>query len=281
MAEALVLGGGGVAGIAWMTGLLAGLADSGQDVVGADVIVGTSAGSTVAAQLGSGLSLEELYARQAEPERQSAEIPADVDLENFGAQMFALLESASAPADMRRAVGRFALDAETVSESERRAVIESRLPSHAWPARTLRIVAVDAETGEPRVFDGSSGVSLVDAVAASCAVPGVWPPATVDGRRYVDGGVRSAENADYAVGATRVLVIAPMGGSELFPSEKPLAKAIEELRASGAGVALIEPDEASRTAIGANPLDPSTRTPAAEAGRAQGRGLKIEWSSPA
>ncbi|MFD4527689.1 patatin-like phospholipase family protein [Streptomyces sp. NPDC058470] len=280
MAEALVLGGGGVAGIAWMTGLLAGLADAGQDVAGAEVIVGTSAGSTVAAQLGSGLSLEELYARQVEPERQAAEIPADVDLESFGAQLFALLESASSLPDMRRAVGRFALDAETVSESARRAVIESRLPSHEWPARTLRIVAVDAETGEPQVFDSSSGVRLVDAVAASCAVPGIWPPATVHGRRYIDGGIRSNENADYAAGATQVLVIAPLGTAQLFPSEKPLAKAIEELRAAGAGVAMIEPDEASRTAIGANPLDPSTRTPAAEAGRAQGRLLKIEWSSP-
>lgn len=278
MAEALVLGGGGVAGIAWMTGLLAGLADAGQNVAGADVIVGTSAGSTVTAQLGSGLSLEELYARQAEPERQAAEIMAEVDLEDFGTQLGALLQGASTAAEMRRAAGRFALDAETVTESERRAVVESRLPSHEWPARTLRIVAVDAETGEPRVFDSASGVSLVDAVAASCAVPGVWPPATVDGRRYIDGGVRSNENADYAVGAARVLVIAPMGTTELFPSEKPLAKAIEELRADGARVAMIEPDEASWTAIGANPLDPSTRTPAAEAGRAQGRRLKIEWS---
>ncbi|MEV7345871.1 patatin-like phospholipase family protein [Streptomyces sp. NPDC093544] len=278
MAEALVLGGGGVAGIAWMTGLLAGLADAGQDVTGADVIVGTSAGSTVAAQLGSGVSLEELYARQAEPERQNAEIMVEVDLESFGAQLFELLQSSSTTAEMRRGAGRFALDAETVAESERRAVIESRLPSHEWPTRTLKIVAVDAETGEPRVFDSASGVSLVDAVAASCAVPGVWPPATVDGRRYIDGGVRSNENADYAVGATQVLVFAPLGSTELFPSEKPLAKAIEELRAAGAAVAMIEPDEASRTAIGANPLDPSTRAPAAEAGRAQGRALKIEWS---
>jgi NTE family protein len=101
---------------------------------------------------------------------------------------------------------------------------------------------------------------------------------TIDGRRYIDGGVRSNENADYAAGASRVLVIAPMGTAQLLPSEKPLAQALEELRAGGAEVAVVEPDEASRAAIGANPLDPSTRTPAAEAGRAQGRGLKIEWT---
>ncbi|MGW3248111.1 patatin-like phospholipase family protein [Streptomyces sp. NPDC001070] len=279
MTEALVLGGGGVAGIAWITGLLAGLADAGRDVTGAEVLVGTSAGSTVAAQLGSGLSLEELYARQTEPELQSAEIMADVDLANFGARIADVLRDAATVPDMRRAVGRYALDAETVSEAERRRVIESRLPSLDWPtSRALRIVVVDAETGQPRLLDSASGVNLVDAVAASCAVPGVWPPATIDGRRYVDGGVRSTANADYAAGASRVLVIVPMGAAELFPSEKPLERAVQELRAAGAEVAVIDPDEASLAAIGTNPLDPSTRRPAAEAGRAQGRGLKIAWN---
>ena len=57
------------------------------------------------------------------------------------------VDHATGIAEMRRAVGRFALGASTVTEPERRAVIESRLPSHTWPARTLKIVAVDAETG--------------------------------------------------------------------------------------------------------------------------------------
>ena len=278
MAEALVLGGGGVAGVSWMIGLLTGLADAGQDVTAVDTIVGTSAGSTVAALLGSGLSLEELYARQTEPALQAAEIMADVDLESFGAQIADLLRGATTVTEMRQAVGRVALGTATVSEPERRAVIESRLPSHAWPALALKIVALDAESGQPRVFDKDSGVSLVDAVAASCAVPGVWPPVTIDGSRYVDGGVRSNENADYAVGASRVLVLAPLRDAQLFPTDKTLDQAVEELRATGAEVAIIGPDEASLAAIGPNPLDPSTRTPTAEAGRAQGRGQKIEWS---
>ncbi|MFS4105063.1 patatin-like phospholipase family protein [Streptomyces sp. PD-S100-1] len=277
MTEALVLGGGGVGGIAWITGLLAGLADKGQDVTGADLIVGTSAGSAVAAQLGSGLSLEELYARQAEPSSQTAEIMAELDLEAFAAQLGAALASGDGP-QLRRAVGELALRAETVPEAERRAVIESRLPRHAWPTRRLRIVAVDARSGEARVFDATSGVSLVDAVAASCAVPGVWPPVTIGGRRYVDGGVRSMANADFAAGASRVLVIVPMGTVEPFPSETPLERTLADLRAQGAEVAVIEPDEASKAAIGTNPLDPATRTPAAEAGRAQGRALTIEWA---
>ncbi|MFF7209564.1 patatin-like phospholipase family protein [Streptomyces sp. NPDC008238] len=279
MTDALVLGGGGVAGIAWTTGLLAGLADAGQDVTGAEVLVGTSAGATVAAQLGSGLSLDELYARQTEPGLQSAEIMAEVDLTDFGAGIAEVLQGAASVPDMRRAVGEYALGAETVPEAERRRVIASRLPSHDWPAsRTVRIVAVEAHTGRPQVFDASSGVDLVDAVAASCAVPGIWPPVTIDGRRFVDGGVRSASNADYAAGASRVLAILPMGTAELFPSERPLEQAVAQLRAAGAEVAMVGPDEASVAAIGTNPLDPATRRPAAEAGRAQGRELRLEWS---
>ncbi|MFJ2958891.1 patatin-like phospholipase family protein [Streptomyces sp. NPDC087270] len=279
VAEALVLGGGGVAGVAWMTGLLAGLAEAGQDATAADLIVGTSAGSTVAAQLGSGLSLAELYARQVEPRLQAAEIMVEVDLAGFGAQIEAVLREATTAQQIRRAVGAFARGATTVPEAERRAVIESRLPSYDWPARAMKIVAVDAESGEPRVFDRTSGVDLVDAVAASCAVPGVWPPVTIDGRGYVDGGVRSNDNADYAAGSSRVLVLSPLGSVQLLPSEKPLAQAVDELRAGGAEVAVVEPDEASHAAIGENPLDPSTRGPAAAAGRAQGRGLTIEWTT--
>ncbi|MFJ9815726.1 patatin-like phospholipase family protein [Streptomyces sp. NPDC101151] len=278
MTEALVLGGGGVGGIAWITGLLAGLADTRQGMTGADLLLGTSAGATVAAQVGSGLGLEELYARQVDPARQAAEIMAEMDLEKFAAEIGAALGASASVPEMRRAVGRMALAARTVPEPERRAVIESRLPSHGWPERALKVVAVDAESGEARVFDKDSGVPLVDAVAASCAVPGVWPPVTIDGRRYVDGGVRSMANVDHAAGADRVLVLAPMGTADPFPSEQPLEVAVEELRARGAEVVVVTPDEASLAAIGDNALDPSTRRPAAEAGRAQGRTVRLPWS---
>ncbi|WP_435642798.1 patatin-like phospholipase family protein [Streptomyces sp. H49] len=275
MTEALVLGGGGVGGIAWMTGLLAGLADTGQDVTGAGLLVGTSAGAAVAAQLGGGLGLEELYARQVDPARQAAEIMAELDLEKFTAEIGAAMATAASPADLRRAVGRMALGARTVGEPERRAVIASRLPVHAWPDRALKIVAVDAESGASRILDRDSGVPLVDAVAASCAVPGVWPPVTIGDRRYVDGGVRSVANVDLAAGADRVLVLLPLGAAEPFPSDHPLDRAVAELRARGAEVTLVVPDEASTAAIGPNPLDPATRRPAAEAGRAQGRTLEL------
>lgn len=275
--QALVLGGGGVAGIAWTTGLLTGLAGHGQDLTGADLLVGTSAGAAVAAQVTSGVPLEELFARQADPARQTPEIPAEIDFEKFAADFGGAVTGSTSPAEVRRAVGRLALAAETVSEEDRRAVVEARLPVHDWPAQRLVIVAVDAETGEPRRFDRASGVSLVDAVAASCAVPGIWPAVTIDGRRYVDGGVRSAENADYATGSTRVTVVSPLGVDAPLPMEKPLLTVLDDLRAAGAEVALVTPDEASLAAIGQNPLDPATRTPAAEAGRAQGAALRLSW----
>ncbi|MGW4521581.1 patatin-like phospholipase family protein [Amycolatopsis sp. NPDC004378] len=276
--QALVLGGGGVAGIAWTTGVLTGLAEHGQDLTGADLLVGTSAGAAVAAQVTSGVPLDELFARQADPARQTPEIPAEIDFEKFAAAFGDVVTGTTAPAELRRAMGELALRAETVSEQDRRAVIEARLPVHDWPEQCLVIVAVDAETGEPRRFDRASGVSLVDAVAASCAVPGIWPPVTIDGRRYVDGGVRSAENADYATGFTRVTVVSPMGTDAPLPMEKPLLTVLDDLREAGAEVTLITPDEASLAAIGENPMDPAARTPAAEAGRAQGAALTLSWT---
>jgi NTE family protein len=269
--HALVLGGGGVAGIAWMTGLLAGLADAGQDVTSADVIIGTSAGANVAAQLGSGLSLAELFARQVEPELQSRELAAVINWEKFAADIEPYLAGASTPVEQLGSFGRFALDADTVPEPERIAVIESRLPSREWPVTPTKLTAVDCVSGELAVFDASSGVSLVEAVAASSAVPGIWPPVTIGGRRYMDGGVRSPDNADLAAGFTRVTVISPLGLESPLPTPLPLRDVLAGLKDGGATVTLLSPDEASVAAIGTNALDPATRVPAATAGRAQGR----------
>jgi NTE family protein len=269
--HALVLGGGGVAGIAWMTGLLAGLADAGQDVTGADLVIGTSAGANVAAQLGSGLPLEELFARQADPALQSRELMAVIDWEKFAADLQPHLARTSTPAGQLRGFGRFALDADTVPEPERVAVIESRLPSREWPLTPMKLTAVDCVSGELAVFDAASGVSLVDAVAASSAVPGIWPPVTIEGRRYMDGGVRSPDNADLAAGAGRIVVISPLGLDSPLPTPLPLRDVLASLKDGGATVTLISPDDASAAAIGPNALDPATRLPAATAGRAQGR----------
>jgi len=269
--RALVLGGGGVAGIAWMTGLLFGLSEEGVDLRNAGFILGTSAGSAVAAQLGCPLSLDQLYLRQVDPALQTREITPDPRLLRQLLEAFPTIATTCDRAELTRKVGQWALQAPTVSEAERRAVVAGRLPAHAWPDRLLCITAVDTVTGEIRIFDRLCGTGLVDAVAASCAVPGVWPPVTIDGRRYMDGGVRSSDNADLAEGYARVVILSPNGVRADEIVAFPLKEQIEILEDAGAQTYLVEPDNLSRSAIGVNPLLPETRKPAAEAGRTQGR----------
>lgn len=275
--RALVLGGGGVAGIAWLTGVIAGLAREGTDVTGADLLVGTSAGAAVGAQIGSGLPIDELFARQADPALQNRELvpSGGVTVAEFSEIWMRLAEENDDPAAIRRGLGARALAADTVPEAERRAVIEARLPVHAWPSRELKVTAVNALTGELRVFDRDSGAGLVDAVSASCAVPMIWPPVTIGGVRYVDGGVRSLNNLDLAAGHGRVLVVAPM-------EDPALEVDIAAVNEKGGRVEVVSPDEVSLAAFGTDPLSPSTRTPSADAGLAQGKALAAKigpfWS---
>lgn len=274
--RALVLGGGGVAGVAWETGLLLGLADRGADLT-ADLVVGTSAGATTAAQLTSGTGLAELYRRQTEPTAQVRELVPTVSLLALLDEMAARTEGLADPADRRRAIGALALTADTPDPAARHAVIAARLAGAGWPADDLRITAVDAVSGDVRVFTAADGVDLVDAVAASCAVPGIWPPVEIGGRRYVDGGAASTNHADLATGATAVLVLAPMQ-----PDRAPeLAEEVARLRTTGAEVEVVHPDEASVAAIGPDPLDPAVRAASAQAGRRQASALSLRWTRPA
>jgi NTE family protein len=271
--RALVLGGGGITGIAWEIGVLAGLAEAGVDLTGADLVVGTSAGSVVGAQLTSGADLEALFARQLEPPtgEQAARMTRSALL-RYG---LAALRSRRDDVGFRRRIGALALAAEraglTATEQERLDVIGSRLVSREWPDRDLRITAVDAQSGEFRVLDRTSGVPLLQAVAASCAVPGVYPPVTIDGRRYVDGGMRSAANADLAEGHDRVVVLAPIPRGM-----GPLASVDAQVTGMVARVAVVSPDDASRRAIGRNVLDPAARAPSARAGRAQAAEVAVQ-----
>ncbi len=274
--RALVLGGGGVTGVAWETGLLFGLAEAGVDLTSADLFVGTSAGSVVAAQVAGGAALDELFATQ------TAAASGEIAARMSPGALLRFLAAMAWPGDPQRArarLGRAALRARTVPEVERRGVIERRLPRHEWPEQRLLIPAVNAVTGAAVVFDRESGVPLVDAVAASCAVPLVWPPVTISGQRYMDGGVRSIANADLAKGCERVVVIAPTTAA-LRRGDRIAA----QLASLGPGVhaVTVSPDAAARAAIGPNVLDPSRRAASALAGRAQagavaGR-VRIVWA---
>ncbi len=260
--RALVLGGGGLAGIAWHAGMLLGLSDAGLDLDAADLIVGTSAGATVAAQVASGMTPRECFERQVDPALQNRELrPAGMSVAELWDTMARLIEEVADPEERRRRIGAMALAADTVGEPVRRAVVAGRLPSEEWPERPVAAVAVEAATGERRAFDSGSGVGLVDAVAASSAVPGIWPPVTIEGSRYVDGGVYSLANADLAVGYQRVVVLAPM-------VDPALAAQLDAVEATGRAV-VVSPDDEALAAFGADPLDPAVRAPSARAGRHQ------------
>jgi NTE family protein len=264
---ALVLGGGGITGIAWEIGLLAGLREAGVDLTTADLVVGTSAGSVVGAQVTGDAELEAMFGRQLEPPAQ--EKVARMSRSNLARYAWAMLVSRGRDEEFRRRVGTVALAAEkaglTPTEQERLDVIGSRLVGRDWPERALTVTAVDAHTGEFRAFDRTSGVSLLQAVAASCAVPGVYPPVTIDGQRYIDGGMRSTANADLAQGYDRLVVLAPIprGVGPITSVDAQVSGMV------GARVAVITPDPGARAAIGRNVLDPAARAPSARAGRAQ------------
>lgn len=270
-----MLAGGGIAGIAWETGILRGIADesplTAQRLVESDVLVGTSAGSTVAAQISSGCSLAALFDRQVA--EASPEIDPGVDIGAITELFLDALREPRTPGwDRTRGrlqrIGAVALATDTVPEQVRREVIAQRLPTHQWPDRALRIVAIDTATGELVVFDRDSGVGLVDAVAASCAVPGAWPPVTIAGRRYMDGGVNSSVNVEVAGDCDMAVVLVPAGADA--PSPFGPGPAAEIAGFAGQTFSVFA-DENSLAAFGANALDPRCRIGSARAGRAQGR----------
>ncbi len=287
MTRALVLSGGGPVGIAWQSGLTVGLAEQGVQLSDADLVVGTSAGSVVGAQIALGRDLNEQVERyrQADARRATA---AGADAPSTprapAAQMQKLMEIMAAaltedadPEDSRRLIGKFALEAETIPE-ERFVENFRHLDGEGWPRR-YACTAVDAETGAFIVWDGGNQAELPRAVASSCAVPGVFPPITIDGRRYIDGGMRSGTNADLAEGHDRVLIISLMGASRLSAAPDPrmeryrrrMEHELAVLADAGGTIEVLAPDDEATEVLGANLMDPSRALAAAETGIRQGR----------
>lgn len=258
----LVIGGGGVAGIAWATGMLLGLERAGVHLRAADRLIGTSAGSAVAAQLTSTLSLDELFERQTNGT--SPEIHRSLGIRGMMNLAIPLMLNRDTSAALR-SVGRRAAGHGHDMATARHGVIAARLPSHDWsPDHDLRLVAIDVETGERVVFTRDSGVDIVDAVEASCAVPGVWPVVHIGGQRYMDGGVSSPANVDLAIGSDRVVVIAPIARAARREA-RPQAE-LERLAVPGL---VVSPDATATAAMGSNLLDPSSGPLAARAGLEQ------------
>ncbi|WP_269936635.1 patatin-like phospholipase family protein [Arthrobacter sp. HY1533] len=282
--RALVLGGGGSTGNAWLIGVVAGLHEAGLDVSRAGLIIGTSAGSTAAAQITAAdpaRLLEETLAavprrRTAPPEPPRKGGPARPAASPLD-RTLRIIAAAGNPDEMRRSMGAAALERDSASDGSWQAAwlstVAARLPSQLWPEQHVAITAVDAATGEPVVFDRHSGVELADAIAASCSSS---LPYGIGNNHYIDGGYRrSSENADLAAGCRRVLVLSPFGGRSLHPPAwgMHLAAQLEDLRAAGATVQAIVPDASSEHLFGANAMDLSLRPAAARAGHGQGIAL--------
>jgi NTE family protein len=292
--RALVLGGGGPVGIGWESGLAAGLEQEGVVLAGADLIVGTSAGSVVGAQLALGRTARDLLATQIalgqgdRATQRQAQGPIDIGalIQNFTK----LFTSGKPPEQLRAEIGAFALSAKTMSEEDWLAGFGSMetMGLDVWPERRFVCTAVDTADGSFVAWDRDAGVSLARAVASSCAVPGIFPPVTINGHRYMDGGMRSGTNADLAKDYDIVVVVS-VTGSGAMAGRGPFAERarvrlegeIEGLRAGGSTVELIVPDDASLAAFGPNLMDYTRRGGAAEAGVRQGRAesarLRAVW----
>ena len=214
---ALVLGGGGAAGNAWLIGIIAGLAEAGLDMTEADdLVIGTSAGATAAAQLRNGIPPASVLSPPVQPVGQNRQPPPSLPMATVFERMRAISAAATSAADLQRAMGAFGLECDAIlgpAEGEqRRAMVAARLPCHEWSDRLMIVVAVDAHTGELAKFDRDSGVDLVDAVTAAAALPGMVPTHSINGARYINGGVRSPDNADLASGYANILVLSPLSG---------------------------------------------------------------------
>lgn len=279
---ALVLGGGGPVGGAWMTGVLAGLADSGIELGRADAIIGTSAGAIFGSRLACGEPPRELYERQLTG---ADRLDLSVTLPQTLRFLWAALSSRDPERSVRR-LGRAALAAHTgpgrsgpeaEAEAEMFDAVRTLLRgAQDWPAReaaALRITSVDALSGAVETFDADSKLTLLEAVAASCAVPLVWPPVTAAGRRWMDGGSRSTTNIQLARGCRRVLAISPIP-SAVGPHPSAQQQAAElAAGAEGADVTLLVPDPASRRAMGRDMTADARRPDAALAGHRQATAL--------
>jgi NTE family protein len=263
--RALVLSGGGTAGGAWMAGYISALRGKGVDLGDADLIIGTSAGARTAAQLATG-TLGQAVRRYRRGDIPVVELHATLP-EFMAAAMRMIAETPDNQEAARRVANMEPLGGQLASAAERRRMLAALLPATDWPGQRLLITAVDAETGHRAAFGADSGAGLPETVAASGALPGIFPLVTIDGRRYADGGVHSLYNADLAAGHDVVTVLTPL------PLNDYLRATLDaEVAALGtAAVHVLTADQESLAAIGPNAFAAEAVPTAADAGTAQAR----------
>jgi NTE family protein len=306
--SALVLAGGGITGIAWESGVLAGLAAGGVDTRQWDLVIGTSAGAFVGARLLGDGSPDPLFAAQTSGNDRAMESALERLLGSGFVRVMRLsrrgrlrwvgliwLANLIVTSLMRYAIRHGIRSTIAMARSLRPGgegdpqIIAARIgavanmkrtgsadpsafweaelgPIREWPSTRLVVVAVDTADGSRMAFEASSGVSLADAVAASTCLPGLLEPVELAGRRYMDGGLASAANADLATGRRDVWIVSPFGPASLD-------RQAADLLSSGSIVHLIRPGAAAERALGPGigVMDPSRRSAAARAGFADGQ----------
>jgi len=273
--RALVLGGGGPVGIAWETGLIAGLAESGADVSGADWILGTSAGSVAGALLATGRTpaamLEAEFANAARAkEAQPAGPGSPPDLMPLMSVFARRPPQGDMPLELMLELGQISLGGQTVSEEVFLKGFGPLADEQPWPER-YACTAIDTATGEFQLWSSETAAPLGRGVASSCSVPAIFPAITIEGRRYMDGGMRSGTNADLARGHGKVVIVAVMPPA-FAPMMLPRLEAeAAVIRAHGGEALLLVPDAACGEAFGPNLMDSSNREAIARAGFAQGQ----------
>jgi NTE family protein len=274
VSRAVVLGSGGLVGGAWEIGVLKGLADAGIDLARADLFVGASVGALLACLIRSGQSIADLYALYAAgagpfgPARftsgagPAASEPSPADLQYFR-ECLTLWGAAREDVTVRVELGKRALATPSpVSEETQVATVRRRLALDGWPSGLVKVAAVDVSDGSVRFFDGSQGVPIELAVAASCAQPGRQAPVRVGSERYMDGGI-AGTNIDGAVSYRVVLAVTA------FPARGRTSQEIDLVHASGGWVIAIVPDAQARNAMGADLSDASRVGPASTEGLRQ------------
>ena len=268
----LVMGGGGIVGIAWETGVLAGLHEAcGFDPTSAAVIMGSSAGSVIGAQAAGGRDLAELVAIQRRPPNPTAAGRPVPDFTSGPQAEIMRLMTSGGGDDVAARLGALAMDCETaLSEPAYVESFQSMVGTDDWPTVDLRVTTCECETGRGVAWSRDSGIGLVRAVASSCAIPGFFPTVTFKERHYTDGPRGRGMTVDILTdaGADVALFIGPNAALGQFASL--MEAEFEAIRAKGIELHTITGgDELAK--LGLNLMDASLRGAGVEAGQADGR----------
>ena len=270
----LALGGGGVVGVAWEVGVIAGLADAlGWDPAGVQVLVGTSAGSLVGTQLLQGRSVDELVAGQQGSAGGEVPLAPELDLAALGEIFGTWAAADEMTPEVARAIGQRAASAATVPEDQYVIGLAEMLVGRDWPDGDLRVTGVSVATGERAVWTASSGVPLERAVTASCSVPGMFPPVRIGDDTFVDGGVWSGSNADVLLGSgvEAAVFVGPLVGDTGIGRVCGLALERERKVLADEGITLLDVVPGERfAAFGQDLMNPAHRSAALDVGRADG-----------